>query len=49
MRALGYRVQDLLRVRYGPIVIKGIPEGHFRELVPEEMDMIYDMVQSPAY
>lgn len=47
MRALGYRVQDLLRVRYGPIQIEDVPEGHYRELVPDELDVLYDMVQTP--
>jgi 23S rRNA pseudouridine2605 synthase len=45
MRALGYRVQDLLRVRYGPITLDGVSEGGFRELIPDELDVIYEMVQ----
>ena len=45
MKALGYRVQDLLRLRYGPIKLDDLPEGEYRILSKEEQEGLYEIVQ----
>lgn len=37
LRAVGHPVRRLVRVRYGPIRLAGLPSGEWRELTPEEI------------
>lgn len=34
---LGYEVERLIRVQFGPITLKGLPKGHYRLLTPKEI------------
>ncbi len=43
-RAVGLEVHDLVRTRLGPLTLKGLPEGSFRELSPEEIKKLYESV-----
>ncbi|NPB06166.1 MAG: rRNA pseudouridine synthase [Aquificae bacterium] len=40
MKALGYEVEDLLRVRVGPVRLEGLKEGTFRPLTEEELELL---------
>ena len=43
-KKIGHPVKELIRVAVGPITLKGLPEGHFRYLTPEEVRMLKEMV-----
>ena len=40
-RALGAEVVDLTRTRVGPIALAGLPEGRWRELAGDELQLLY--------
>ena len=44
--AVGMKVNRLLRVRYGPVVLerRDLQPGHYRDLTREEIDKLYDSV-----
>jgi 23S rRNA pseudouridine2605 synthase len=46
MRTLGHRVQDLMRIEYGEIVLD-VPEGQIRELSDEEVEHLRSWVGAP--
>jgi hypothetical protein len=37
---LGHTVLKLRRIRLGPLTLKGVPLGHFRELTPSEVEKL---------
>jgi 23S rRNA pseudouridine2605 synthase len=39
-RAVGLEVLSLRRIRIGPITLRGLPEGHIRELTEEEVETL---------
>jgi 23S rRNA pseudouridine2604 synthase len=45
---LGYEVTKLERTRIMNISLKGIPAGEWRELTPEEQEVIYKMVEKSS-
>ncbi len=42
--AVGLRVLDLMRTRMGPLSVEGLPEGEWRELVPNEVETLFKAV-----
>ena len=44
-KKIGHPVKDLVRVAVGPITLKGLPEGHFRYLTEEEVELLKRMVK----
>ena len=46
-QALGNRVEKLIRVKYGPIILD-IPIGHYRPLAPREIKQIKRLVENTA-
>ncbi len=48
--AIGMKVNRLLRVRYGPVVLerRDLQPGAFRDLTREEIDKLYDLVGQKA-
>jgi 23S rRNA pseudouridine2605 synthase len=45
MEALGLRIEDLKRVSWGPMTLGDLPAGDFRELSPEEVASLCDLVE----
>jgi 23S rRNA pseudouridine2604 synthase len=45
---LGYEVKKLERIRIMNIGLKGLPTGDWRELTPEETNIIYSMVEKSS-
>ncbi|MCP4135610.1 MAG: rRNA pseudouridine synthase [bacterium] len=43
---LGYKVQKLKRIAYGPLTLKGINKGSFRQLKQKEINALKDLVKS---
>lgn len=41
-RAVGLEVRDLVRTRLGPLTLKGLPEGVWRELSSDEVRELYE-------
>ncbi|MFI5377986.1 MAG: pseudouridine synthase [Tepidisphaerales bacterium] len=37
---LGHKVRELVRVRFGPLVLENLPSGKFRELTPREVKLL---------
>jgi 16S rRNA U516 pseudouridylate synthase RsuA-like enzyme len=37
LAALGHKVRDLMRVKMGPLTLKGLAPGQFRQLTPKEV------------
>jgi len=44
LKALGYQVEDLLRVRIGPLKLEGLKEGEYRELSEGEVKALKESV-----
>ncbi len=45
--ALGYRVEKLVRVQYGPLSLD-VPVGGYRSLTPHEIQLLKRMVENPV-
>lgn len=43
-RAVGLEVRDLVRTRLGPLTLRGLAEGSWRELTLEELDKLHEAV-----
>lgn len=41
--AVGLRVRDLVRTRFGPLDLRGLKEGEYRPLTPEEVRELLEM------
>jgi 23S rRNA pseudouridine2605 synthase len=46
MERIGYQVLRLTRIRLGPIVLKGIERGAWRDLTPGELDQLWEAVRA---
>lgn len=47
--AVGWEVIDLVRTKIGSLTIKGLPEGEYRELTPEEVTRLKkDVLEGPG-
>jgi len=40
LAALGHKVRDLTRVKFGPLTLRNLPLGHCRPLSPRELEML---------
>ncbi len=40
MARLGYKVRDLLRIKIGPISLRGLPAGKYRQATPKELQIL---------
>lgn len=46
-QAVGWKVQRLIRVAYGPVRLGNLPEGHYRALCAEELRLLRQAVGLP--
>ncbi|HYI25059.1 MAG TPA: pseudouridine synthase [Thermomicrobiales bacterium] len=48
MRLVGIEIIKLRRERLGPLVLRGIPQGAWRDLTPGELSQLFEAIDLPA-
>jgi 23S rRNA pseudouridine2605 synthase len=47
LAAVGHKVRELTRVKFGPLTLKGLPLGAYRQLTPREIEQLRAAPQKP--